>query len=817
MELKTTTDKPDWGVASEKYDELKVVVGSKDLTLANEAQTRFDVIDTLINEVLGWHSGQVKVEVPAKGARIGFVDYLLRVADSTIVIEAKKAGAAFPLPTSRPKLKLSGNVLGTGEIAKAISQATDYAETKNADIVCVTNGLCWCFFSRLENKSEAFATILFPFSEKFPDHASKLYYYLSESAVRDGSLERVNGDELKTEDRLISVLHDADGRVNRNNMADHIIPALNDALYADALLNNPESLEKCFVSTEGRTRFDSLLEIHLADTKPSLVTSAPRIKRGKQNGPLETLISRDVTDHAPPVTLIIGPVGAGKTTYLRHFETVSGKKTLKSNSARWIYIDFEQLGKEGNPRNFIYEKLREYLISLSTNTDASFRDLVLPAYGETIEGLKKGPLALVADDKKEFNRRVTDYIQSDYEKTEPYVDKLLAHLVKKSLCVIVMDNVDLYEDDELETTVFSEGLALSKRLNIHVIVSLRDSTFVQHRNSPTFNAYELRKLWLDPPPFKSVLSKRLAYSKSILKGRSAKVALENGMQLSIPDLSVFFDIVQRSVLHGQAGDYIENMSDLNVRRGLNLITNFLTSGHIQADRAIKSYIEGQTTYFFPFHEVFKGTALGQWKYYKENRAECVNLFDSRCGPKRIRLLRIALLHHLTESARKENTTQVSVNKCIDICTELGADETDVTSTLEFLRQNGLIRSTTAEPIVAESTVHITLCGAYYFKRLCRAFTYAEQCMLDTAIEDSGIWEELNSITSQIETQHVDIPERMRLRRKRMSTFMGYLIELEKLLINGSKSAAKLRCMEQISKEVMSDAHDAVQRAERHYS
>src|SRR4029450_3358516 len=79
-----------------------------------------------------------------------------------------------------------------------------------------------------------------------------------------------------------------------------------------------------------------------------------------------------------------------------------------------------------------------------------------------------------------------------------------------------------------------------------------------------------------------------------------------GMTLQVDDLSNFFDIVQSSILKAEAGDLIEKIADSNIRKGLKLVNNFLTSGHVQADRALTSFLKGERKYRFPFHEIFKG-------------------------------------------------------------------------------------------------------------------------------------------------------------------------------------------------------------------
>jgi hypothetical protein len=803
----------DWGEASKTFDDIQVFLGKKDLLTANEAQTRFDVIDRLIREVLCWPHGQIEVEQRTIGSRQGYIDYLLLSGDDTVLIEAKRVGATFPSPSRCKQLKLTGSVLGSGSIAEAILQAQDYAHTQKCQVVVVTNGLCWCIFAKEDNYANAYAELFFPFDDNHD--AERLFHILSIAQVEKGSLKSITNALPQTENRLLAVVSDADARVDRNNLADFILPALNNALYADAILQNSDALKKCFVTTEARTKFDSYLGIHLADIKSPLVTPARRIKTGQEHGHIENIITQGEPSFAPPVTLIIGPVGAGKSTYLKHFEKISGAEVLAKTKAHWVYIDFEALGRLGNPRKFIYDSLLSYLGEKHPGHNMDYYGLVAPAYEDVIESLSRGPLAPIKNNRELFQQKISEHIMRDYEAVEPYVDRVFRHIAKKELCVLLLDNVDLYEDDLLETAVFSEGLALAKRLFVHVIVSLRDTTFVKHKADPTFDAFELRKLWLDPPPFKAVLSSRLSYARFILKDKHVRVPLSNSIHLDVPDLGQFFDIVQRSILQGHAGEHVSSFADTNIRKGIDLVTNFLTSGHIQADRAIKSYIQGKTSYYFPDHEIFKGMMMGQWKHYKEGRAECLNLYDSRLGIRRLLLLRLFIVTFLYDRARNADTVETPVGECVDLLAKVGASENQALTCLDSLIKYRIVRTITAEHIGSTAIVVLTRCGGYYLQHLCRTFAYTEATLLDTAINDANSWYNLSELTERIENCG-DVASRMSLRVQRMTIFMKYLLAIEDEALDNLSEHSPLRIMRRIEKEVMASARDAEQKAMLYY-
>src|SRR3989339_336324 len=178
----------DWGLISENWDLILVdfkKLTAQDLEKASEAQTRFAIIDRIIRNVLGWNYGQIKVEERCIGqSGDKYVDYILRAGDVTIVIEAKKIGSSFPNPTKKNKLKLTGSLIGNGEISEAIKQAIEYSKNKSAQITVVTNGRCWCAmltYQYLNREEEGFANLLFPFDDN--QDIEKLFYFLSNVSI----------------------------------------------------------------------------------------------------------------------------------------------------------------------------------------------------------------------------------------------------------------------------------------------------------------------------------------------------------------------------------------------------------------------------------------------------------------------------------------------------------------------------------------------------------------------------------------------------------------------------------------------------------
>jgi hypothetical protein len=130
--------------------------------------------------------------------------------------------------------------------------------------------------------------------------------------------------------------------------------------------------------------------------------------------------------------------------------------------------------------------------------------------------------------------------------------------------------------------------------------------------------------------------------------------------------------------------------------------------------------------------------------------------------------------------------------------------------LQLLAKQRLIRNVTAQDVQPDSILAARKSGAYFTKVLARRFNYIEECMTDTAIDDERYWGELREQSIAIANER-KIAVRMRLRQKRLETFLDYLELLEKGSL-GDHPAADLRHIEVIRQVALAEVKLAVVRA-----
>jgi predicted type IV restriction endonuclease len=121
----------------------------------NEADTRFQIIDTILVDVLKWPKNTITTEKYIDGNR---ADYVLKDKNDRplIIIESKKNGVYFDLPLTAnsketfQKINIE-KLLTDAPTKEAILQVKEYAEDLQCNFAAICNGKVWIIF-RIHSK-----------------------------------------------------------------------------------------------------------------------------------------------------------------------------------------------------------------------------------------------------------------------------------------------------------------------------------------------------------------------------------------------------------------------------------------------------------------------------------------------------------------------------------------------------------------------------------------------------------------------------------------------------------------------------------------
>jgi hypothetical protein len=773
--------KNDIEIGYEHLTELIKIYGENHLWTANEAETRKKVIDYILENVLGWDFVKdINYEVRiSEDDQVEYADYIISLPSTQLVVEAKKAGIDFHLNFQRTTAKLGGPI-SYGETGKAIRQARDYARKKAIPFAVVTNGSAWIIFRAVRIDGIPFENTKAQIFRNFADikeRFSDFWELISRKRTIEGGIESVliDEDEEISQRRLLSLLKEPGYRLGRNDVYQYIEEAVQVSLTDESLLKDKTGLDLCYVKTSERVKYDSRLKVYLQDLKPDLERKVTRpLLRGTSEIANTIKKSNSITQK---FLLILGSVGAGKTTFIHHVRYISAVNEIEGKIP-WFYIDFKKTTDSANHRNFIYNELLDAIESDVVFDMGDWNKTITKAYREKIEALRKGPLfPLYNSDKVKFDIAISEMIAKEREAVEPYVEKILSYIAKSRSCYLIIDNVDQIDNLELQTKIFVEAQAIARLINFNVLMSIRDTTYIKHKSSPPFDAFQFDTIYIDPPQMRPVLSRRFTYAKKLLEGKSVTITTDRGYSFTVPSLEAFFEVVTRSVLSDPTGQLLEVLADNDVRRGLNLVKEFLMSGHVSTTRALLKYAK-DGVFNIPQHEFFKGCIFGQKKYYREEESAVIlNIFDSKLGNPKTQLLRLHLLARLVDFSSNASYEGTNFSDILKDLKQIGIPEKNIMLTIEKMLEYRILRTSNKDCLSSASCILPTRFGAYIVRELSCQFMYSEPCSIDSYIYDDEFWERLSKNFYSFNT--ADVGNKVPIRVERVKIFLEYLQSIEK--------------------------------------
>ena len=144
-----------------------------------------------------------------------------------------------------------------------------------------------------------------------------------------------------------------------------------------------------FVKTPERLRFDKRIRMHISKRQSTTAVSPKKpLKRRDQRALIDTIESA-ASRVRPVAVLLLGAVGAGKTTFLNYTRKVAAANLFEPQNNQpyphWIFVDFRELSSDDSSVDFIFSRSRSYINSDDFLSD--YERCVRHAYKDQIQAL----------------------------------------------------------------------------------------------------------------------------------------------------------------------------------------------------------------------------------------------------------------------------------------------------------------------------------------------------------------------------------------------------------------------------------------------
>jgi len=729
----------------------------------NEAQTRFDIIDSLLLQCLGWDRENCKVEEP-HGEE--YADYVLG-SPRRLIVEAKREGIYFEIPPENEKL-----IQSLKQIAKlskanrsALEQVQAYCSRRGVRYAAVCNGQQLIAFvatrqdgiDPLEGKCLVINGL-----EQLVDQFARVHGLLSQAAIETNKLStylragEAVGTPRKLSAQLMSypaVRQRTDFQANLKIISDLV---LEDILGDEAI--ERKFYEECYCEAGALSQHALVSKKILAaryaalfdPTEPTPALHAiGKKKKGRPDLSDEVLA---LAASKRPIVLI-GDVGVGKTSFIKHLIYVTAKDEFAD--ALFVYID---LGRQGtlssDIKEFVLDEVESQLLA-KYDVDITAASFVFAVCHSEVGRFRKTMDGdLEASNPALYKERLRDHLKGKLANRAEHLRRAVEHIAsgRKEQVVIAVDNAD-QRSVEVQQEAFVISQEIAAKWNSIVFIAVRPHTFYQSKRAGALSAYPTKAFTISPPRIDLVLEKRLSFALEMATG---KVPVEKlrGVSFSMTSLAFFLKSLLHSLSHNDGlVTLIDNISGGNVRTSVELVTKYIGSPNADSERIVQEMEAGQN-YLIPVHDFARSILYGEYVHYVPHASMAFNLFDVDSPDPREHFLACLVLEYLqSDSASPSHEGFVSTEGVFSEMQAAGFSVSQIEGKLRRLTNKKLIETT--ERITFEEDVtgligempsafRATTVGVYHVTLWSADFAYLDAMLIDTPCFDEAVRSELGT-------------------------------------------------------------------------
>jgi len=770
----------------------------------SEADTRHQVLDPILHDVLGWPRSRVSVE---EYIAPGYADYVLRRSNHIqdlpgmaseptspiILIEAKKEGSYFTLPRALLGANLSGYVqvktlLTDADIRKAIAQVRTYCLDIGCDFAAITNGHEWIFF-RTFQKGEDWKNLrafvigsLNYFSVSF----TQAYNYFAYSQIVDqGSLNHLLvGDALTNRELFYPKerITAFNASIDVNGLAPILRP-IADRYFGSIDESDRDFMAECYVLERDydRTFQDAKHRIEDALTPYLEQYGIQDFESKDAGGKFGNRLQKSIRTHArQDVVVLFGGKGVGKSTFLKRLLFAKPPQILRKSAVLCVIDLLTTPEKEEAIDHTIWSSLVQALDR--ENILQGPRDKLLELFADRYEVAAHQDLFGLKPDSDTYNLKLNELVKTWRDDGKYCAKRLTSYWrARHKGAIVVIDNTDQFI--QKQEYCFTLAHEIASELGSLVVISMREERFYESSIKGTLDAFTNSGFHISAPAPKDVFLRRIEYVQKLLGLPADERESISGLRHDEETnekcqklFRIFAHEFANSTSH--LANFLTACAHGNIRLALELFRGIMLSGYTNVyEMTSRDYWQ------FQIHQVLKPIMIPYNFFYDETRSSSVpNIFEIRSRNHGSHFTGLRLLQLLAEGHDPLNPPFLPIKQILHEFIENYGMKDDCVLNIDMMLRRRLIEANNRLDAYSESvdSLRATAYGAYVLNDLSQYFTYIELVCTDCAISNQAASNDLAALSNEDYQLYTRGERLLRVKRRieKAERFISYLEEEE---------------------------------------